>query len=153
MFEIFSYLIDSPYRWATVVPDAMPFLWAGALIGHSFVATPAKFKAEGLEKAQLLKVGQATFTLFNRVEFLFLALITTSMIFTQKNAYSWLIYFIILAALLIQRFALRPILFRDVADYQKGSLPASRRSHKFYRLLEVIKLITLIGLGTLLIAY
>jgi hypothetical protein len=153
MFELFTYLADSPYRWATVVPDAMPFLWAGSLIGHSFVATPAKFKAEGIEKALALEVGRATFSLFNRVEILFLALVATTMIFSQTNLYSWFVFTIITVSFLIQRLALRPKLFHDIAAYHKGQQPASKTPHKLYTLLEVIKLIALISLGTLLIAY
>lgn len=153
MFEIFTYLADSPYRWATVVPDAMPFLWAGAIIGHSFVATPAKFKAEGLEKALALEVGRATFTLFHRVEFLFLVLITTTMIFSQKNSYSWLIFSVVLFSFLFQRFYLRPKLFANISAYHKGERPANETPHKLFKFLEVIKLICLIGLGTMLIAY
>lgn len=153
MLEFFTFLADSPYRWATVVPDAMPFLWAGAIIGHSFVATPAKFKAEGLEKAMALEVGRATFTLFHRVEFLLLVLVATVMVFTQTNSYSWFVFAIITIALLVQRFYLRPTLFARVDDYKQGQLPASRTPHKLFSLLEVTKLIALISLGTMLIVY
>jgi hypothetical protein len=38
------------------------FLWAGMLLGVSFIATPAKFLAPSLPLAQALDVGRSSFT-------------------------------------------------------------------------------------------
>lgn len=153
MSEFFSFLVDTPYRWILIVPDAFPFIWAGTIIGHSFIATPAKFKAKGLSLPVALEVGRATFTAFNRLEFIYLALITSVIIFAETHLYIWFIYAIVTASFLIQRFILRPVLFHRVEQIQANVKLPSSYHHTVYGVLELIKLLSLIGLGTLFITY
>ncbi len=43
------------------VTSAILFIWAGLLLGVSFIATPAKFLAPSLPMAQALDVGDGPF--------------------------------------------------------------------------------------------
>lgn len=47
---------------------AVLFIWAGALIGVSFIATPAKFLVFSLDLSVALQIGQITFYIFNKFE-------------------------------------------------------------------------------------
>lgn len=153
MTEFLSYLMDIPYRWITTVPYAMPFVWAGAVIGHSFIATPAKFKVEGLGQPQALAIGRATFSMFFFAEIFFLAMITATMVVANVGAYVWFVYALVVISLFLQRYYLRPILFNRVDHALENRPLPSSFHHKFYAFLEMFKFITLIGLGSLLITY
>jgi len=153
MPEILDYIKDIPIRWGTIVPYIIPFLWAGAVIGHSFVATPAKFKAQGLDKPLALEIGRVTFILFNKIEFIFLGLIFLIMLINQTNSYSWLTFALITISLFLQVFIIRPALFARATAYQRGITPPPSIHHKLYALLEGFKFLLLIGLGTILLSY
>lgn len=43
-------------------------IWLGMLVGVSFIATPVKFGAAGLDLAVALDIGRLTFGLFSRIE-------------------------------------------------------------------------------------
>ncbi len=153
MAEFLDFIKDIPVRWGTIVPFIIPFLWAGAVIGHSFIATPAKFKAQGLDKPLALEIGRVTFTLFNKIEFIFLSLIFLIMLINQANSYSWIIFTLITLSLLLQVFGIRPALFARATAYQRGIIPPPSIHHKLYALLEGAKFLLLIGLGTSLLSY
>lgn len=46
----------------------MFFIWSGAILGLSFIATPIKFKAEGLTLSVSIEIGKVTFHFFNKIE-------------------------------------------------------------------------------------
>lgn len=153
MTEFLSYLMDIPYRYMTTVPYAMPFIWAGAILGHSFIATPAKFRAKEIDKTQALAVGRATFTMFFLAEVTLLFFITITMVVANVGAYVWFVFSMVTLSLFLQRYYLRPILFNRVDHaLENRPLPTSFH-HTFYGILEIFKFITLIGLGSLLITY
>ncbi|MEM8931103.1 MAG: hypothetical protein AAGE94_08000, partial [Acidobacteriota bacterium] len=49
------------------------WVWLGMILGVSFLAAPAKFMAESLTLPVALDVGRATFGLFDRLEWLWVA--------------------------------------------------------------------------------
>ena len=151
--EFLSYLEEIPYRYITTVPYALPFIWAGAVLGHSFIATPAKFRAPNLEKKQALEVGKATFSLFFIFEVIFLGLITMVMVLSEVGAYLWFVFGIVALTVCLQRYYLRPILFNQIDSFEHNRPLPTKFHHKFYTLLECVKCLTLIGLGSLLIRY
>ena len=153
MTEFLSYLMDIPYRWITTVPYALPFVWAGAIIGHSFIATPAKFNAKGVERHHILEIGRETFSMFFFAEIFFLSLITATMVIAVVGSYVWFVFSLIGLSLFLQRYYLRPILFNAVDHSLENRPLPSKFHHRFYAFLEAFKFITLIGLGSLLITY
>ena len=57
------------------VISALLFIWAGLLLGVSFIATPAKFLAPSLPMAQALDVGRWTFHVLGLIEWGFVAVV------------------------------------------------------------------------------
>ena len=47
---------------------AIYLIWAGLILGVSFIATPVKFQAPHLTMPVALEVGKATFHLFNMIK-------------------------------------------------------------------------------------
>ncbi|GAA6211404.1 hypothetical protein NBRC116602_11450 [Hyphomicrobiales bacterium 4NK60-0047b] len=151
--EFLSYLEEIPHRYITTVPYALPFVWAGAILGHSFIATPAKYNAPNLEHATAQEIGHATFTLFFIFEALFLAIITGTMVLSEVGPYLWFVFGLVLICLFLQRYYLKPIIYNKVDDYVHNRPLPTTFHRKFYSVLEAFKFLTLIGLGTLLIRY
>ena len=151
--DFLSYLEEIPYRYMTTVPFALPFIWAGAVLGHSFIATSAKYKAPSLEDHVAVEVGNATFTQFFLFEVLFLAGITATMVLSDVGPYVWFVFGLVALCVFLQRYYLKPILFNRVDDYEHNRPLPSQFHYKFYTVLECVKFLTLIGLGSLLIRY
>ncbi|MEZ5902955.1 MAG: hypothetical protein R3D88_06570 [Alphaproteobacteria bacterium] len=85
-------------------------IWAGLILGVSFLATPIKFQAPNLTIPVALEVGKATFHLFNSVEWgviiLVIVLTKTSPAIRKK----WLMCALMFIALSVQSFWLLPAL-------------------------------------------
>lgn len=62
---------------------AIYLIWAGLIVGVSFIATPVKFQAPNLTMPVALEVGKATFHLFNVIEW---SVIITAIILTNISA-------------------------------------------------------------------
>lgn len=125
---------------------AIVLLWAGMLIGVSFVATPVKFTAPGLSLPVALEVGQVTFRLFSRIEWaLAVVLLFVSV---PGSSRTWTGLAVILAALVtVQAAWLLPALDARVAAVVSGSpLPPSQH-HTLYALAEAAKLLFLAVAG------
>lgn len=119
-------------------------LWAGLLLGVSFIATPVKFMAPNLTMPIALEVGKATFHLFNKVEWVMLVLtILVAYLHGLVPLRWWLVGFlaIIMAA---ETFWLLPAL--DIrADMVIAGEPATPgKLHWLYIIADVLKLIALL---------
>lgn len=153
MLELFSQLAEIPYRYANTVPYALPFIWMGAIVGHSFVAIPAKFRVPALTRPVAMEVGFATFSAFFILELLFVAAISATMVLSEVGWYPWLLFALVTLAVFLQRYYLRPIIFNRVADDEHNRPLPTRWHFRLYTALEVLKLLALIGLGSILIRY
>lgn len=151
--EFLSYLQEIPYRYITTVPYALPFIWAGAILGHSFIATPAKYRAPSLERQLAQQIGHATFSIFFFFEVAFLAIITGTMVLAEVGNYLWFVFGLVTACLFLQRYYLKPIIYNRVDDFEHNRPLPSKFHFRFYTVLEIFKFLTLIGLGSLLIRY
>ncbi len=93
-----------------IVLSILLYTWAGLILGVSFIATPAKFKAAHLTLPVALEVGKATFNIFNKIEWIVsLSIISLSAI-TPKPQFYWLLIFTLVFLLLLETFWLLPIL-------------------------------------------
>jgi hypothetical protein len=63
----------------------LALVWAGMLIGISFLATPAKFLAPSLALPVALDVGRLTFGLFSLVEIVFAFLLLATALITRHE--------------------------------------------------------------------
>lgn len=115
-------------------------LWAGALLGVSFIATPAKFMAESLTLASAVDVGRVTFACFNKIEWVFFVVICVCTI----SRHSLVSYKLCLAALFVllcvQTFFLFPELALRAADIISEKRVSPTLLHFQYVTLEVVKL-------------
>ena len=121
-------------------------LWLGLLIGVSFLATPVKFQASSLTLATALEVGQATFTLFTRVEWGLVVLLALAVAWAGRaNAGRglWIGVGLLALVLAAQSLWLLPVLDIRVARIIAAETPPPSPHHWFYVMLETGKLLTL----------
>ncbi len=131
---------------ATVVA----LLWLGMLMGVSFLATPVKFVVPDLSLPVALQVGQATFAVFARVEWV---LATTLLLFCASAVRARPIRFALAvlgaAVVLAQAVWLMPALDARVDEIVAGGSPPASPHHAIYAALEAAKAFTLIALAVL----
>lgn len=123
--------------------SVLSLLWIGLLIGVSFIATPAKFRAPSLSVPAALDVGRVTFALFGRIEALLaVALVLSTLDFSSGQFRSAAITASAIAALIVgfQTTWLRPILDQRVAQVIDGGDVSKSKVHTLYIGLEVAKL-------------
>ena len=127
--------------------SALAFLWAGALLGVSFIATPAKFWAHSLTLPVALDVGRQTFQFFNKLELVALVALAL-LLFGSKTAWMARALIVLIGTLLLlQTFWLLPVLDQRVEVVLQGSLPPESQWHKVYIACDIWKLLLLIGLA------
>ena len=122
--------------------------WAGVLVGVSFIATPAKFRAVESSTAQLLEVGRVTFNTLMVVECF---LLPTLIIAIWLQARTLLLLkalmpgFLILIA--VQYLVLLPMLDMRVDSILNGVTPDSSNAHIAYIFIELSKISILVAIG------
>jgi len=132
---------------ATVV---ICLLWAGMLLGISFLETPVKFLAPTITAAVALDVGRTVFHYFFLVQMAVMLLLAIAVFFVRPPKLARLLLGIIAASLLVQVIWLLPVLDARVTMVQSGiaiaQLPKTQ-VHNVYAICEVLKLGGLIWLG------
>lgn len=123
-------------------------LWAGALIGVSWIATPVKFAAPSLTLPVALDVGRVTFHLFNRIEWgLAVLLLIVTFIHRTRGGLSLLAAVVIGILVLLQAVWLLPLLDERVAIVIAGGTPPASSLHLWYIVIEAVKLVLLLAIG------
>jgi hypothetical protein len=128
---------------------ALILLWAGVLIGVSFLAAPSKFAAASLSLPVAMDVGRQEFTTLNLVE-IGLAVLTLALAALARPARAiWL--GIALAALIVaaQTVWLLPLLDARAALIIQGGTPPAAPWHSLYVVIEILKLLALLVTGWL----
>ena len=96
----------------TRVIAAILFIWAGVLLGVSFIATPAKFLAPSLPMAEALDVGRWTFHVLSLVEWGFAAASATLLVTAWRTARVHgsrvVLIAVVVFVMAAETFALRP---------------------------------------------
>lgn len=128
-------------------------LWAGGLLGVSFVAAPAKFWAPSLTLPVALDVGRHTFQFFNKLELVALAVLTLLVFRATGNRLTHLLIMLLGLLLLIQTAWLLPLLDQRVTLILKGEIPAESHLHLVYIGCDVCRLIVLAALPWRLIPF
>ncbi len=129
-------------------------IWLGMLIGVSFLATPVKFAVQDLALPVALQVGQATFAVFARIEWLLAAtLVAAAALHWRTRRFALTLSLLLALAVLAQALWLLPILDARVAAIVAGGTPPSSPHHAYYATIEALKavllgLMALIGLRT-----
>lgn len=126
----------------------LPFLWAGLVLGVSFLATPVKFRAASLSLPVALEVGSHTFHLLTRVEVgLGLVLAAVAWLPAGSRSWSYVLWCLPLALVLVQIVAVLPPLDARLRLIVDGGTPDPSHLHLVYVGLESAKVCLLIGLG------
>lgn len=119
---------------------AISLVWFGAVIGHSFVATPAKFAAASLTRPAAFDVGRTTFAVFSKVEWILCALLVIAAAGAGLKQWRSIAVAILVAIVAVQAIWLLPALNARAAAVIAGSpLPPSIH-HAAYALAEVLKM-------------
>lgn len=123
---------------------ALALLWAGMLIGVSFIATPVKFLAPSLTLPVALDVGRQTFAVFGRIEVGLLIVLAIMVLFGERRRLR-IVGFALLALLVsAEMLWLLPVLDANVGAIIAGIPRSSGPEHALYIGAEVVKLLTLV---------
>jgi MFS superfamily sulfate permease-like transporter len=131
---------------------ALILLWAGVLIGVSFLAAPAKFAAPSLTLPVALDVGRQEFGTLNLVE-IGLAVLTLALaVLTRPGRPIWLGLAIAALVVAAQALWLLPLLDARALLVIQGQTPQPAPWHTLYIVLEAAKLVALLTAGWLAVA-
>ena len=124
-------------------------LWAGIVIGVSFIATPVKFLAPDLQLTAALQVGRVTFRALAATEALLLTAVLAACIRHTATVWRSIRWPCGLAGLLaIQYGVLLPIIGKRTDQVLDGVMTNDPSSlHWIYVLVELIKVVSLVYLG------
>ncbi len=126
----------TPPSW--VLPS-IALLYAGMLLGVSFVAVPAKFLAHSIDLPQALDVGRQTFRVFGWVEVACAsALVTVSLLHGRGRTRWWPA--LVLALVGAQILLIRPSLDKRVDLIMQGAEVVLSSQHNIYGVMEIGKL-------------
>ena len=128
---------------------ALLLLWAGILIGVSFLAAPAKFNAPSLSLPVAMDVGRQEFGALNLVESGFAVLCLALAALTRAGRLVWLALAGAALVVALQALCLLPVLDARAVLIIEGATPPAAPWHALYITLEVLKLLALLVAGWL----
>jgi hypothetical protein len=140
---------DRRFASARYALGALIMLWAGVLIGVSFLAAPAKFGAPGLSLPMAMEIGRREFGALNLTE-IALAVVTLALAsYVRPERAIWL--GVGLAALIValQWLWLLPMLDARAELIIQGGMPEPAPWHALYIGAEILKLLVLLMIGWL----
>ena len=128
---------------------ALIMLWAGVVIGVSFLAAPAKFGAPGLSLPVAMEVGRREFGTLNLAE-LSLAVVSLALAaYARPERAVWLGLGLAVLIVLLQWLWLLPVLDARAQLIINGETPEPAPWHALYVGAEVVKLLALLVIGWL----
>jgi len=130
--------------YAIALTAALACCWIGLVLGVSFLATVAKFRAPGLTLPVALEVGRHTFLWLARAEWALAIALATSILLSGLPPLRTAAFAIITAILLAQAFWLLPALDARVTAIIGGGTPAPSSLHLYFIVCETAKLALLL---------
>jgi hypothetical protein len=128
---------------------ALIMIWAGVLIGVSFLAAPAKFATPGLSLPLALEIGRREFGTLNLTE-IALAIVTLALAATARSARSiWLGLGLAALIVVLQWLWMLPMLSARAELIIRGETPEPAPWHALYIGAEIVKLLALLVVGWL----
>ena len=135
---------DSHARLAVTL---LAWLWAGLVLGVSFVATPVKFLAPSLSLADALAVGRVTFESLKWIECVAVVALAAAVWIAGRRRRELALLGVIAVILLCQYAWMLPVLDARVQTIIDGQdLPPSSL-HWIYTVLEFVKVVALVVIG------
>lgn len=138
--------------WAVVT--AASFVWLGMVLAISFLEAPLKFRVPEVTVRIGVSIGRLVFRALNTVEVVLAVVILIAILLAPPPAGAVAAILTAIAALVLQLVVVRALLNRRSRAVLAGAQQARRRSrsHYGYVLLEVVKVITLLVGGILVLA-
>jgi len=127
------------------VPHALAGLWAGAVLGGSLVAAPAKFQAESLTLDVALDVGRAQFFWLALTEAVLCLALLASLVFLSGRRWIWALF--ATGLLVFQRLVLMPPLDARTLQVIAGEPAPDSSLHTVFIVIEIIKFFLLTGMA------
>ena len=128
---------------------ALIMLWAGVLIGVSFLAAPAKFNAATLTLPVAMDVGRHEFGALNLAEITLAAITLALAAYARAERAIWFGLAIPAGVVILQALWLLPVLDVRAEMIIQGETPPSAPWHTLYITIEVLKLLALLVIGWL----
>ncbi len=125
--------------------SSLYILWAGLLLGVSFISTPAKFMAPNLTMPVALEVGKATFHLFNKVEWGIMGLTLLAAYFDGSGILHWWLAGVLAVLMALETFWLLPVVDIRADLVIAGESVYSGKPHLFYIIADILKITTLLA--------
>jgi hypothetical protein len=135
----------------TAAATAATFVWLGMVLAISFLETPLKLRAPGVDLRTGLAIGRLVFRALNTAEIVLAAAVLTCL-FTAATASAISAAVAGTAILLVQMFAVRPRLTQRSNRILAGAYAPRSNGHHVYVALEVGKVIALLTTGILLLS-
>ncbi|QPC43110.1 DUF4149 domain-containing protein [Kaustia mangrovi] len=136
---------SAPGPWPRLTVIGLVCLWAGLVIGVSFLATPVKFGAEGLDRPVALDIGRITFAALNIAEWGLAALLALVVVLGARTQPRLIAMLAIIVILLLQTSWLLPALDERTAMVIAGKPLEPSIHHMAYGILEIAKVVALIA--------
>jgi len=130
------------HRLVLLTISLLAVLWAGLLLGVSFLATPVKFMAPSLTLPVALDVGRHTFMVFNWIEIVLAGVFIALLAWAPQR---WIRGAAVAVALVValQTLWLLPVLDARVQVIMEGGTPPPSQLHTLYIAADTIKLLLL----------
>ena len=125
----------------------LAWLWAGLVLGVSFVATPVKFLAPSISLADALAVGRVTFAALQWIECVAVVSLAVLVWITTPRRRALVLLAAIVAILLCQYAWMLPILDARVQTIIDGQHLPPSFLHWIYTALELVKVALLVVIG------
>jgi hypothetical protein len=140
------------HTWAAVA-SAVTFVWLGMVLAISFLEAPLKFRAPGVTIPVGLGIGRIVFRALNAVEVVLAVVAIVASVLGGPPVAVIVLLAVTVVILLGQLGVVRPRLNRRSDRVLAGEVLPRSRAHFSYVGLESVKVLALIALGVLLLAW
>jgi hypothetical protein len=134
------------------VATGVTFVWLGMVLAISFLETPLKFRAPGVDLRVGLGIGRLVFRALNTVEAVLAALLTIMIVIAGTPTGTVVAAAVAVVALAVQLGLVRPRLTRRTDRVLAGEDVPRSKGHHAYIALETVKVTALLVTGILLLA-
>lgn len=140
---------SSPGGRALALAGLVALVWAGLVIGISFVEAPTKFTAPTLTRAVALDVGRVVFAMSHRVQLVLAGILAAAALAARREQSTGELALVatLIALFAVQLFGVQPRLdVRTVRILAGETLPGSHL-HTAYVVADLVKLSLLLSIG------
>jgi hypothetical protein len=140
---------DRRFASARYALGALIMLWAGVLIGVSFLAAPAKFGAPGQSLPIAMEIGRREFGALNLTEIALAVVSLALAAYVRPERAIWLGLGLAALIVALQWLWLLPVLDARAELIIQGGTPEPAPWHALYIGAEILKLLALLVVGWL----